>query len=290
MASTAVDFSKTGIPVDMRDSPKYNRCRPDFMAPSPRAVISANGLLELVEAEQGEDAAFEGLDAERHGYRYYRSENALGKLYREIDEYQFLAKVQEQRDAAIATSNSKAGGVRRVLAYLKRETSRYGILYKHHGELAVSIRGSYEESTLDLLYYYEPSPHQPVSEHEAFAGSILGRQSGAQDKSLRELSKTMRERFEAVVEYTIMRIVKGDDHMHGVLDLDLLYDENVDRQVEALPRAMACMEIAVEERGLVDRYLGELESFQYVAAAVCLREYERYRLTTLGSSTLPRVD
>jgi hypothetical protein len=31
MASTAVDFSKTGIPVDMKQLPKFDRCRPDFM-------------------------------------------------------------------------------------------------------------------------------------------------------------------------------------------------------------------------------------------------------------------
>jgi hypothetical protein len=31
MASTAVDFSKTGIPVDMKQLPRYDRCRPDFM-------------------------------------------------------------------------------------------------------------------------------------------------------------------------------------------------------------------------------------------------------------------
>jgi hypothetical protein len=31
MASTAVDFSKTGIPVDMKQLPKYDRCKPDFM-------------------------------------------------------------------------------------------------------------------------------------------------------------------------------------------------------------------------------------------------------------------
>ena len=99
----------------------------------------------------------------------------------------------------------------------------------------------------------------------------------------------MRERFEAVVEYTIMRIVKGDEQMRGVTDLDLLYDDSLDREVEALPRAIACLAAAVEQRGTVDRQLGELESFKYIAAGVCLRELERYRISTFSSYVLPLV-
>ena len=99
----------------------------------------------------------------------------------------------------------------------------------------------------------------------------------------------MRERFEAVVEYTIMRIVKGDEQIQGSTDLDLLYDDTLDREVEALPRAMACLSVAMREQGVIDRVLGPLESFKYVAAGVCLKEYERFRITTLGSYVLPRA-
>ena len=143
---------------------------------------------------------------------------------------------------------------------------------------------------LDILYGYGPAAHMPLSEHEAFAGSILGRNGGAQGKPLRELSKTMRERFEAVVEYNVMRIVKGDEQMRGVSDLEELYDEsNLDREVEALPRAIACLAVAVHGRGVEDRQLGELQSFQYIAAGVCLSELERFRITTFGSYVLPPV-
>lgn len=142
---------------------------------------------------------------------------------------------------------------------------------------------------LEILFAYAPSVHAPLSEHEAFAGTILGRKGGAQNKPLRELSKTMRARFEAIVEYTIMRIVKGDEQVRGVGDLDLLYDDGLDRELEALPRAIACLTVAVDERGIVDRHLGELQSFKYIAAGVCLRELERYRVTTFGSYVLPTV-
>ena len=148
---------------------------------------------------------------------------------------------------------------------------------------------SYEESLTHILYDYAPSVHMPLSEQEAFAGTILGRKGGAQNKPLRELGKTMRERFDAIVEYTVMRIVKGDEQMSGVNDLDLLYDDSIDREVEALPRAIACLTVAVEEKGAEDRMLGELQSFKYVAAGVCLRELERYMITTANHYVLPRV-
>lgn len=134
--------------------------------------------------------------------------------------------------------------------------------------------------------------HQSLSEHEAFAGTILGRRGGAQGKPLRELSKTMRERFEAVVEYTVMRIVKGDEQMRGVTDLDLLYADvgaDLDRELEALPRAIACLAVTIEEHGTTDRELGRLQSFQYIAAAVALSELKRYRISMGASSLLPSV-
>lgn len=289
LASTAVDFSKTGVPVDMTKLPRYDRLRPDFMAPSPRVIVSGSGYLALEEEDDVEEPAFEGLDTERRPIRYYQSKKVLGSLYRAIDEYQFLEKIQRDREEVQSAVAQPNGLINTILKYMLRQARHYGILYDHHLELARDIRAGYEESLLMILYCYEPSPHMPVSEHEAFAGTILGRQAGAQGKPLRELSKTMRERFESVVEYTIMRIVKGDEQMQGVGDLDVLYDDSLDREVEALPRALACLWIAVEERGMDDRVLGELESFKYLAAAVCLKEYERYRITTLGSYALPRV-
>lgn len=135
-------------------------------------------------------------------------------------------------------------------------------------------------------------PHSPLSETEAFAGQIVGRQGGLQDKPLKELAKTMRERFNTLVEHATMRITKGDEAMREVEDLDLLYDDihYDERELEALPRALACLEVAVTESGYRDAKLGELKSFGYVALGVVLRELDRYRVTTFGSmSGLPRA-
>lgn len=140
-----------------------------------------------------------------------------------------------------------------------------------------------------MLYDYEPSPHYPLSEAEVFAGEILGRQSGAQDRQLKELSKTMRERFDTTVQYIEARITKGDDAIEQAQDFEDLYDAKYDeREFEALPRAVACLHVAIKDKGYEDKKLGQLQSFRYIAVGVCLRELQRYRITTFGShSGLP---
>lgn len=289
MASTAVDYSKTGIPVDMKQCPKYDRCRPDFMAPSPRVIVSQQGYLDLEDDNIPDDDAFDGLDAERRPYRYYESQKALGQLYRAIDEAQFLQAMQRQHHLAYTRAQTHSSSLlQTLLAYMQKQAANYGIMYTHHEAFAREIRASYEDSLVDIMYYYEPTVHSPLSEHEVFAGNILGRQGGAQGKPLRELSKTMRERFDAVVEYAVVRITKGDRAVREAVDLDDLAGYN-EREFEALPRAIACLGVAVGEVGWVDRRVGEVKGFGYVAAGACLRELQRYRITTFGSYTLPRV-
>ncbi|EMD00113.1 hypothetical protein BAUCODRAFT_119665 [Baudoinia panamericana UAMH 10762] len=245
MASTAVDYSKTGIPVDMKQCPKYDRCRPDFMAPSPRILLSEQGYLDLE-------------DELSRPYRYYKSQKALGQLYRAIDERSFIADLQAQQRAVTATHERSSSPLNSLLHYMKKWANQYGIGYSHQTKLARDIRASYEESLLDAMYHYSPVAHSVLSEQEVYAGIILGRQSGAQNKSLRELAKEMRERFGSVVEYTELQIVKGEGALIAA-DLESLgYDE---REIEALPRAIACLEVAVLEPGRVDRKAGELKSF-----------------------------
>ena len=99
----------------------------------------------------------------------------------------------------------------------------------------------------------------------------------------------MRENFGAVVDWVRARIVKGDEQMRGVSDLEL-YGDDIEREVEALPRAIACLDIAVKEPAMIsDHQLGQMQSFKYIAAGVCLRELERFQETTLGLTSLPRL-
>jgi hypothetical protein len=89
-------------------------------------------------------------------------------------------------------------------------------------------------------------------------GNILGK-TGAQSKRQHELSISMKERFNDDLAYIVNCIVKN----------------GTERSEESLERSIACLKVGLETgtRGL--KTGGELVSFRYVAAAVCLKEVER---------------
>lgn len=286
MASVAVDYSKTGIPIDMSALPPHSRFRPDFMAPGPRVLVSSNGELELEEqGDDDDDDAFEGIDEEKKLVRYYRSEKVLGHLYRNIDEKQLVDEMQHHHHTRTLTVFPSL--LEKLCIYVLRQAKHYGVLYEGYMDLACDIRAGYEDNLLDILYAYSPMVNAPLSETEAFAGIILGRQGGPAGKSLRNLSISMRERFDAVAEYANMRIINGDAAIYQTESLDALYDLS-EREIEAWPRAIACLVVACREEGTSDYRLGELNSFKYIAAATCLNELERLRRGFGSYGPLPK--
>lgn len=76
---------------------------------------------------------------ERPATRFYKSENILGKLYRSIDEVEFLQHRQNvmERSSAMAAPSVLSG----VWAYVQNETD--GFLWNHHVGLALDIRQMY---------------------------------------------------------------------------------------------------------------------------------------------------
>jgi hypothetical protein len=88
MHSTGVDYSKTGIPVDMLQlsQVKSNRYRPDFLAPAPPTNI--RNRTEIIFEAPTAPAAMLDEDDDDEGPRhlFYRSDKILGQLYRAIDE------------------------------------------------------------------------------------------------------------------------------------------------------------------------------------------------------------
>lgn len=137
------------------------------------------------------------------------------------------------------------------------------VQWSHHLTLARSIRIGYEHSILRILRTYAPSSHSALTEHEVFAGTILGRAGGATNRRLKELTNTMRERVEEIMELTVNRIVKGDE-------------DAGDRDDEALPRAIACFMVGMTEEGMEQRLVGQVKSWRYLTAGVVLREMKRF--------------
>jgi hypothetical protein len=107
---------------------------------------------------------------------------------------------------------------------------------------------------------YSEHPHRPVSELEAFVGNILGK-TGSQTKHQRELSTNLKERFDNDVAFIVNCIIREDA-------------ESMEHSPEALEKSMACLAVSLEE-GRVSARKGQIVSFKYVAAGICLREVER---------------
>lgn len=120
---------------------------------------------------------------------------------------------------------------------------------------------SYDDHLLDTMTQYSTHPVHPLQEKEVFVGNIIGK-TGAQSKRQRENSVSMKEKFERDVAFTISCIIK---------------DPTTGREsAEALERSIACLAVAMEEK-LARKKVGVLTSFKYVAAAVCLKEVERFQ-------------
>ena len=72
------------------------------------------------------------------------------------------------------------------------------------------MRNRYEECIFNIMTEYSEHPLRPLSELEAFVGNILGR-TGAQSKRQRELSTTMKEKFESDSAFFVNCIIKDGD-------------------------------------------------------------------------------
>ena len=118
----------------------------------------------------------------------------------------------------------------------------------------------YEENLVETMLRYSTHPPHYLSEVEVCAGSILGK-NGAQSHRQREFSVGMKEQYERDVAYTVACITQGEDGAGTN---------------QALERSIACLAVGCT-RVRVRKKVGELVSFAWVAAAVCLKEVERLR-------------
>jgi hypothetical protein len=137
--STGVDYSKTGVPIDMSilRTIKNNRFRPDFLAPAPQThlinktdILFEEGYLVQEEDDNDDDSA--------PTFRYYRSEKVLGMLYRAIDE----KKVWNEHVRINRKTNDPLGIWRDFLNHVLEqcEDRLGGVNWEQHQEWAWRIR------------------------------------------------------------------------------------------------------------------------------------------------------
>lgn len=111
---------------------------------------------------------------------------------------------------------------------------------------------------------YSEHPSRPISELEAFIGNILGTQ-GIQSRRQRDLSVPLKEVFDRDVA-SIVRFIRG-------------VNEDDEDTSETLARSIACFSVSLGEatqRVVAGRKSEPLVSFRYIAAAVCLKELDKY--------------
>ncbi|KAI6710543.1 hypothetical protein JHW43_006926 [Diplocarpon mali] len=245
MHSTAVDFSKTGVPVDMKRMPKFAPVRPDFMA---------MGNIVRMEKKEGLQLEAKSLstqddndDDDFPAYRYYESHKILGQLYRAIDEHEVFSEIKKYRMLSTRTPSV----LNRVWTHIHKKC--WNLQWAHHV--------TYEYNLKNTIASYSEHPSRPISELEAFIGNILG-VTGNQSKRQRDLSVTMKEAYERDAGFVIKCILNDDDG---------------ERAEDALERSMACLSVCLDEGNAfvtAGRNSSQLVSFGYISAAVCLREME----------------
>ena len=127
----------------MDECPRYDRCKPDFMASGPRVILYEGvPVLETDDSHglylEDEDDVLQDLDPEGPRILYYRSFKALGCLYRAIDEQEFLTAVQSGKRKGTAASQNV---LKKVLQYVRDKTR--GIIWDHLRPWAIDIKDQY---------------------------------------------------------------------------------------------------------------------------------------------------
>jgi hypothetical protein len=134
--------------VDMSKLPKYVRWRPDFEAPGPHVTIEKKEGISM-ERTLPRDPDDDDDDEDFQRYRYYESDNILGKLYRAIDEREIFAEIQERSRADGRSQNSTV--MYAVWEHVQRRCRL--IQWEHKKEWARGIR--------DMCSSPSPSPYIP---------------------------------------------------------------------------------------------------------------------------------
>uniref|UniRef100_A0A093V0X3 RNA-dependent RNA polymerase n=1 Tax=Talaromyces marneffei PM1 TaxID=1077442 RepID=A0A093V0X3_TALMA len=262
--STAVDFSKTGTPVDIKMIPRYPPYRPDFMAPGPRVRVAES--IEVLDNgdeyiwNDDSESVIDDDDDVRPPMRYYKSRRVLGALYRMINERDFVNGL-EWDSLNRQTQTKSVNVLASVWEYVERETA--GFLWDHCVKDAHYIRDVYEDSIQDLMYQYSDAPWKSsLTEVEVFIGNIMG-QNHKQTAYQKESSRAMRDAYDDLVKWT----------------MSLITGRGTDDERESLERSIACLWIALEDTRQKKSSLlpnqKKLSSYGWIAAVACLHEIDK---------------
>ncbi|EPE07136.1 rna-dependent rna polymerase [Ophiostoma piceae UAMH 11346] len=286
--STAVDFSKTGIPADLRNLPKV-KYRPDFLSPGPIVHIYSKADINmddfLVDNANEEDEGDGGFSAP--AYKFYPSDKILGTLYRTIDERQVWVN-------DIQRPPEQFEGLDLYGAFLKWATYECANVrcyeWQHRRSEAQRIRSAYDDAIINTMHEFSEYPTQPLTELEVFIGTIINK-TGAQTLRQRDRSRKLRDEYERISGWITTQIrprTASDDETADGDDESRTGQETWYKQhLRVLELCLACAYCPQEQReweaqrkkrgARKDKDEETIESFWLVAASALIRELEFIR-------------
>ncbi|KAI1736387.1 RNA dependent RNA polymerase-domain-containing protein [Xylaria scruposa] len=254
MHSTAVDYSKTGIPVDMSRmaSLKRTKYRPDFLAPVPPAIIVDKTEIQFEiptapSAEEDED------DDTGPRHKFYKSTKILGKLYRAIDEKKIW-----KDDIHLVVNHRGSSLWDELFVHIGHQCENLrDVDWESALDEAHRIRQAYDDTVWTATIDYSDHASKGITELEVFTGTIFNN-SGIQTRRQRDTSLRLKDEFDRISKWVEDLIRKHD----GFTALEL---------------SIACLHAGVAKRGrgsISKRNADDFESFKVIAAHCALRELE----------------
>ncbi|KAI1424802.1 RNA dependent RNA polymerase-domain-containing protein [Xylaria sp. FL1777] len=283
MHSTAVDYSKTGIPVNMNKMASLTRTiyRPDFLAPAPPANIVDRTEIQFerpvvlsTDADEDDDTGPK--------HRFYRSVKILGKLYRAIDEKKIW-----KNDIHLPVNRSGPSLWNEIIAYIKHQCDTNVGYVDWQGAMdeAHSIRQAYDDAIWTATIDYSDHSSKGITELEVFTGTIFNK-SGIQTRRQRDTSTRLKDEFDRIVKWVESLVrkqgIKSSRDFPDGAEVDSLdgYDEEgtmPKTESTALELSLACLHVGVigqDRHRYNKRSAGDFESFKVIAAHCALRELE----------------
>ncbi|KAF3766441.1 RdRP-domain-containing protein [Cryphonectria parasitica EP155] len=265
--STAVDYSKTGLAVDLKELPRAERYRPDFLAPGGDVHVIDKSDVRLDDniVEPAADAEEDQFSPQRH--RYYRSDKILGQLYRAVDEKKIWREDVQSKFQPRSASfwDDFLIAIRPRYQAIVDQTEGYVF----HMKTARDIRGWYEDAVSNAMNQYSEHPINPITELEVFTGNIHNK-SGIQTHRQRDQSIKLKDEFGRICDWItgLMRKVSRDSHAPLT---------GYETEHDSLHLCLACVYVGNEKSASPDgsRY-ENMQSFRVVAACALLSELSKF--------------
>ncbi|KAI0384693.1 RdRP-domain-containing protein [Hypomontagnella monticulosa] len=285
MHSTGVDYSKSGIPIDMMKLRNLTptRFRPEFLSPAPPAnivdrteIVFESTKPASLEEEEDED------DESGPKHRWYRSEKILGTLYRAIDE----KKIWKQ-DIHQNVNRQGASVWDQLLLYIKAQCKELGgVNWQAAQDEARRIREAYDDAIWSATMDYSDNFTKGLSELEVFTGCIYNN-TGVQTRRQRDKSVRLRDEFNRIAKWVegVIRKkgIKSREDDDDDSDVDEHGSESASHEpgslyannaATALELSLACLHVGNSKSSSFGRSKEDFQTFKVVAAQCALTELE----------------